>query len=237
MMYRSYLIVAGLALALALQSLQAQEKTPRISIDEVQGKTGYTQPMNITSNMVEQLSRGGKDQTDLLSSAGTEYADEGDFEAAERAYKRALEMDPDNQDILLRLGALYVSMDQYGDAVESFNKLIELNAENSMAHNNLGWCYAVGPGVRNVELALRHSREALLLAPDQPSVWNTLAEAYYVAGDYKKALRSADQAILLLRRMLEMSEESLRSFEVQRAKILRAEQALKMFEGTLELDN
>lgn len=240
MMRCFFLIPAGLALVLPLQAAQAQDTTPKIGIDKVKGRTGYTRPINATTNLVGQLSQEEKlqrSQTDFLTSTGSEYADEGDFEAAEKAYQRALKMEPDNEEILMRLGSLYVKMKRFEDATASFKKLIDLNEENALAHNNLAWCYAVGPEIRSVPLALRHSREALLFAPRMPSVWNTLAEAYYVAGDYKKALRSADQALELLQSMGNPPEGSRESFEAQRAKILRAEQALKMLDGTLDLDD
>lgn len=241
-MMRCFLFIsAGLVLVLSIPAAWAQDDdtTQKIGIDKVRGRTGYTRPVNVTTNLVEQLSLDEKlqrSQTDFLTSTGAEYADEGDYEAAEKAYKRALDMEPDNKEILMRLGSIYVEMKKFGDAAAAFKKLIGLDEENALAHNNLAWCYATGPETRNVELALWHSREALLFIPKLPSAWNTLAEAYYVAGDYKKALRSADHALELLQGVENLPEGTRASFEAQRAKILRAEQAFKMLNGTLELD-
>jgi Flp pilus assembly protein TadD len=164
----------------------------------------------------------------FLMSTGVEYADEGEFEEAERAYLRALTLDPDNEQTLMRLGSLYVKMEKFKEAVDAFGKLLEINPEDPLAHNNLAWCYAIGPEVRNVSLALRHSRDALLFAPNMPSVWNTLAESYYVSGNYDKALRSAEQALALLQRVQGVDEESIRSFEEQISKIKRAEEASEL---------
>lgn len=169
----------------------------------------------------------------FLMSTGVEYADEGEYEAAERAYLRALEEAPDSEDILFRLGTLYVTMERFPDAIRIFKQLAARFPENPLTHNNLAWCYATGPGVINTSKALRHSREALLFAPYSSSAWNTLAEAYYVSGDYKKALRSSEHAIDLLQRS-ESPEGSLESFMAQRAKILRAQEAMKLLDGMSE---
>ncbi len=165
-------------------------------------------------------------------SAGLKYTDEGEFEDAERAYLRALEVDPDNEDILFRQGTLYVGMERYADAIKIFEKMFELYPENPMMHNNLAWCYATVPDVRNVKKALRHAREAIMSAPKNASMWNTLAETYYVAGDYDKARRSTDHALLLLSlRRPPPSKETVESFQAQRIKIILAQEALKMLEG------
>jgi tetratricopeptide (TPR) repeat protein len=166
----------------------------------------------------------------FFMSAGLEYADEGEFEEADRAYQRALEIDPDNEDILFRQATMYVHMERFTDAVEIFEKLAERFPENPLPHNNLAWCYATSPEVRNVKKALRHAREALISAPQNPSMWNTLAEAYYVAGDYDKALRSTDYALEILQR-INPEDEKIESFLEQRSKIILAQDALKMLEG------
>lgn len=178
-----------------------------------------------------------KTKAGFLLSTGIEYADEGEFEEAERAYLRSLNMDPDNEQTLMRLGSLYVQMKKFNDAVEMFSRLLEVNPENPLAHNNLAWCYAIGPEVRNVPLALRHSREALLFAPAFPSVWNTLAEAYYVSGQYDKALRSAEEALRLLQRSEAADEQTLRSFQAQLSKIRQAKDAAEMLMGGPGGDN
>lgn len=164
----------------------------------------------------------------FLMSAGVEYADEGEYEDAERAYLRALELDPESEGILFRMGALYVTMERFPDAVRIFENLAERFPESPLPHNNLAWCYAIGKGVMNKTKALRHAREAILSAPYGSAAWNTLAESYYSAGDYKKALRSSEYAIELLQAQ-QGDEETLKRFEEQRVKILRAQEAMKLF--------
>lgn len=192
------------------------------------GVIGVEREQDVVTNKVK------SSELSFLLSTGVEYVDEGEYEDAERAYLRALEEAPDSEDILFRLGTLYVAMERFQDAIRIFEQLVDRFPENPLIHNNLAWCYAIGPGLINTSKALRHSREALLFAPYSSSAWNTLAEAYYVAGDYTKALRSSEHAIDLLQNSQSPSEESLKSFMAQRAKILRAREAMKIFGGTGE---
>jgi len=162
----------------------------------------------------------------FLVDAGVQYADEGEYAEAERAYIRALEGAPGNPDIRFRLGTLYIQMARYKDAVRMLEALVKEFPDSPMVQNNLAWVYATGGEVKNGKLALRYAREALLTVPFASSAWNTLAEAYYVSGEYDKALRASEYSIELLR-LEEGTDEALKGFEAQRAKIMRADESYK----------
>jgi tetratricopeptide (TPR) repeat protein len=130
----------------------------------------------------------------FLLDAGLKYSDEGEFEEAERAYLRAMESDPGNAVIRFRLSTLYILAHRYRESEQLLKELAVEFPENAEIHNNLAWIYSVGGEMKNGALALRHAREALLISPYSPALWNTLAEAYYVFGQYDKALRAAECA-------------------------------------------
>jgi len=170
------------------------------------------------------------DKASFLMDAGIQYTDEGEYKEAEQAYLRALKNDPDNPDIRFRLGTLYIMMKRYKEATDILNALALEFPGNPMVENNLAWIYATGGEMKNGRLALRHAREAILSAPVQASLWNTLAEAYYVFGQYDKALRASDCAIDLLK-LQGADEKEIASFEAQRAKIQHADAAYKQLLG------
>ena len=221
------------------QNLTGEDSAPSIGVGQIIDKTAAL-PVNIITNRFEELVQKEEEvadttevqrsNIDFLMSIGVEYADEGEYEEAEKAYLRAFEVDAENEDLLFRLGTLYVRMNQYEDAVEIYQELAERFPESPRVHNNLAWCYATGSGVKNVKLALRHAREAIIFSPGAPALWNTLAEAYYLAGDYEKALRSAEHALELLQ-LMNPEDEKLPSFEMQISKIQRAQKALNILEG------
>ena len=172
-------------------------------------------------------------RVEFLVSVGFDYANEGEYEEAERDYMWALKKKPENRELLFRLSTLYTMMERFDDAIVILQKQIELDPEASGLHNNLSWCYSTGQSVFNPEKALSHAREALLISPYNPSVWNTLAEAYYVSGGYEKALRSSTHAIGLLSG-LDIPEEQIKSYELQKEKIIRALDAMNIFEELSE---
>ncbi|MFA7257408.1 MAG: tetratricopeptide repeat protein [Kiritimatiellales bacterium] len=172
-------------------------------------------------------------QISFLMDAGAQYTDEGEYAEAERAYLRALENSPDNPAICFHLSTLYIQMGRFADAAKLLKELTEKFPDNPMVQNNLSWIYASSETMKNGKLALLHAREALLSAPAAPSVWNTLAEAYYVSGQYDQALQASKQALELLR-LQKTSETELAAFEAQSAKIQRAAEAYKKLMG---LDN
>jgi tetratricopeptide (TPR) repeat protein len=169
----------------------------------------------------------------FLMDTGVQYANEGEYKEAEQAYLRALQTDPGNPDLFFRLSTLYIQMERFEDAATLLNKLVEAFPDNPMLQNNLSWIYATGGKMKNSKLALRHAREAILIAPFAASLWNTLAEAYYVSGLYDQALRSSEFAIELLRsQQQKASDEEIRSFEAQHTKIQRAAEMYKAFMGS-----
>ncbi len=166
----------------------------------------------------------------FLLDTGIQYSEEGEYEDAERAYLRALKADPENESILFRLSTLYLLMNRAPEAVSILEALTEVSPENARVHNNLAWAYATGDGVRNKKKALLHARESILSAPNEPNMWNTLAEAYFLAGDYERAERIAKHAIELMGQT-NLEKANSEGFQKQLHKIQRAAKALKMFQG------
>lgn len=167
----------------------------------------------------------------FLVNAGASYAAEGEYEDAKRAYLRALEIVPNNPDVRFRLSTLYIQMALYKEAVDLLEEMAAEFPDNPLIRNNLAWVYATGGAMRNGKLALHHAREALLSAPAQPSMWNTLAEAYFVSGQYDLALRSSEHAFDLLQSQRNASEQEVKNFQTQYQKIRRADEAYKRFMG------
>jgi len=172
-----------------------------------------------------------KERVLFLIDASLLYAAEGAYEEALQACLRALEVLPGNQDIRFRLSTLYIQMQNYREAAHLLREMIAEFPDNPQIHNNLAWVYATGAGVKNGELALYHAREAVLLAPIQPSIWNTLAEAYFVSGQYEQALKTSVHAFDLLQAQRQGNEQEAGDFLAQQEKIRRADEAYKRFMG------
>ncbi|NOU35224.1 MAG: tetratricopeptide repeat protein [Kiritimatiellaceae bacterium] len=196
---------------------------------------GYTETTNAEVQIATepQTDQVKASRVSFLMDAGVQYASEGEYKQAEQAYVRALQTDPGNPDLFFRLSMLYVQMERYEESVMLLTRLSKAFPDNPMLHNNLSWIYATGGKIKNGKLALRHAREAILIAPYSSDLWNTLAEAYYVSGEYDKALRASECAMEILRSQKSATKEEISSYETQRAKIRRAAESYKML---LKLD-
>lgn len=165
-------------------------------------------------------------------------AEEGFFQARignhERAisfFRQALEVDPTNRRTLFGLGTSLIATEQYGEATNVLARAIELEPSNYFVVNNLAWLYATARDIRfrDGQRAIEYAQRALVLAPSDYRVWSTLAESYYVAGEYARARRAAEEA-LRLARMLNLSSNTVAEYEAQVRRCRAAEQAMNILE-------
>ena len=80
------------------------------------------------------------DNAKYLYQLGMLYEELGAWDIAVRHYEKALEQE-DNHVIHSSLGALYKSMERYGEAEQHFVRAIQLEPWQTSAHNNLGNLY------------------------------------------------------------------------------------------------
>jgi tetratricopeptide (TPR) repeat protein len=97
-------------------------------------------------------------------------------------------------------------------ALPIIDRVLAANPDNADYHNNFAWALATAKRMpaKALELALR----AHELAPDDVNIWDTVAEAYYAAGDYEQALawekkaRAQEPDNEFFRKQLEKFEEA-----------------------------
>ncbi len=134
----------------------------------------------------------------------------------ERLVLQQIEKDPKNAELHLALADMYQATGDFEKAIASYRKTLSLAPDNARALNNLAWLYATSEDNRffrpetALDLATRAaeiSREAYIL--------DTLAESYYVNGQYqraveagRKAYRQATEDISYYRRQLEKFEKA-----------------------------
>ncbi len=178
--------------------------------------------------------RTDEERIKFLLQVATAYFAEKDYESAISAYERVLEIDPMNQEARFIIGHSYISANQYEKAEETLLRLIEDFPEDFKLKNNLAWLYATAsdPSFRDGEKAIQLAHEAMVLAPTDHHVWSTLAEAYYVTGQYEKAYRAiTHMAALAVRYGESITKESVESYNEQIRKCKRAWDTQKMLSG------
>ncbi|MEE3332251.1 MAG: tetratricopeptide repeat protein [Myxococcota bacterium] len=121
---------------------------------------------------------------------------ERDFAAAEAAYQRAVELDPDNTGAYQRLAMFYRATDRLDDAISTFQASLAKNPNSARLHERLAILFEVQG---QVEEAMEHYDEAIALDSSLGEAKNNLA--YLLAeqgGDLDRALDLAQEAKALL---------------------------------------
>jgi len=92
-----------------------------------------------------------------LNISGDKLFEMGDLDGAVREFQTALELNPDDVNVLNSLGVCYGYQQRFDLALETFDRIFELDPENLMAHFNRGFALA---GLTRYNEALASFRRA-----------------------------------------------------------------------------
>jgi len=107
-----------------------------------------------------------------------------------------VQLEPENPLLLSSLGTLYYTRNQPQEAVRHLERALELDPDNPEILNNLAWVLATSK-----ERSFLQPERALALAvkaaasSQESHILDTLAEAYHVNGQARKALATAEEAL------------------------------------------
>ncbi|MDJ0786465.1 MAG: tetratricopeptide repeat protein [Myxococcota bacterium] len=121
----------------------------------------------------------------------------GNYAAAIRAYRRGLESEPENVELLNSLGFSHFQKGESHEAMEVLTRAVSIDPTHWKAHNNLALA-AIDAG--ELEVAEAHYRESLGIKP-QAAVANDLGYVLQQQG-------LSEEAIEMYRRSLELDPES-----------------------------
>ena len=118
------------------------------------------------------------------------------YEQAEALFNRGLQKDPENVDLLFRLGVIYDKTGQKDAVIEQMKTVISIEPKNANALNYLGYTYAeMG---KNLDEAERLIKVALEEKPDDGYITDSLGWVYYKKGLFKKAVKYLEKAVSLV---------------------------------------
>jgi tetratricopeptide (TPR) repeat protein len=123
-----------------------------------------------------------------------------EFRGAIEAFERVVKEQPGDVAAQYNLANAYRTTGRITDAVALYERILKLDSNMILAANNLAWIRATHPSA-----TLRNGTEAVRLAENlcqktefkQPSFLDTLAVAYAEAGQFEKAVQTAQRAIAL----------------------------------------
>ena len=146
---------------------------------------------------------------------GRIYQKQKSYKKAIQSYKKFLTRFPLNLSVLRMLAVSYDLQQQPQQAEKIYLKLIDQYPNEELAFNNLAWLYLTKiKSTKNTEKALKLSKKAVAINANAANL-DTLAEAYYQNGNYKKALKLIEKSLVL-------DTQDLDHFKQQKDKFLKA---------------
>ena len=121
----------------------------------------------------------------------------GDYPGAVRSYRRGLEVEPENVEILNALGFSLFQQGESREAVAVLEKALAVDPKHAKAHNNMA---LASIDIGELELAEAHYRESLAIEP-QPAIYSDLGFVLERQG-------LAEEATEFYRKALELNPES-----------------------------
>ena len=148
----------------------------------------------------EEARRLSPDSPRALLGLALAYRQKGDFAKAREMFEAILGKDPRSAEGHRVLADLCAEQKAYREAIHHYQAALQRDPNNAVAHNNLAWLFATSEDqqFRNPRGALEHAQRAVALSGWQEAAFiDTLAEAFYVNGNFAEAVKVQTEALKL----------------------------------------
>ncbi len=132
------------------------------------------------------------DRRELILFEGGLLREAGEFVKAHELFGDALEMMPQDVDLLYARALVAERLNRVDEALEDLRYVVEQQPDNAAALNALG--YTLADRTTRYEEALRFISKAYELEPADPAILDSMGWVYYRLGDYVKSLEFLRQA-------------------------------------------
>ena len=167
-----------------------QELSDRFSIDEkslFQDIYGFSMVNDVNHPIYKKTA-----EEYLLE--GNQNYHKGEFKKAIEAYKKAIEIKPD-EDTYYNMGLAYTMLNEkvsFEEAVKAYKKAIGINSDKDEAYYNMGGVYTM---LNKFEKAIKAYKEAIEINPNKYGAYNNMGLAYTGLDKFKEAIKALKKAI------------------------------------------
>lgn len=168
-------------------------------------------------------------EAQCLNAIGLVYARVSRFEDAIAAYKKAVQIAPNQLHVWNNLGSLCLKLGRKDEALAVFLRAAEGNPGDAVAWNGIGQVYHV---MGFADSAISAFEKSANLAPAFSEPWCWMGEVYAAQGRYEEAIRSYQKAIQVNPNLLSQSVRLARTL----FKSGRLEDARKLYRRILKQD-
>lgn len=131
-------------------------------------------------------------QTESEVCLGMVYAGTGKYDQAVSKYRRAVELEPTNDNAIRGLAAAYARLGKNAEAEKTFQAAIAARPQYWQSYNSLGGLYA---SEARYEDAAKMFTQAIALAPDSFRGFSNLGAVYIRLGRYSEAIEALQKSI------------------------------------------
>lgn len=120
------------------------------------------------------------------------YWDMGEHKKAEKKFKKALELAPQDIEVLIGLGIAYHAQNKYDNAIFWYEKALEVKPDSARVLNNLANAYL---RMEEYQKAIYYIQKVLEIEPDMWIARANLGEIYLAQGYHFMALAELENAM------------------------------------------
>ncbi|MBI4115253.1 MAG: tetratricopeptide repeat protein [Candidatus Omnitrophica bacterium] len=171
----------------------------------------------------------GEDQAHVYFFQALKYKEEGRILAAERLFRRAIELEPENADFHFELGNLYVERNNLPGAKIEYGQATMITPNHIAAHYNLGLVYRE---LGEMGEARSEFRRVLEIDPSNVKAQLQIGYTYAAEGfieDAREAFREA-QAMDATNPEPEVALQDLERFEIEAREKAQTDQERRLFQ-------
>ncbi|EFL88833.1 TPR repeat-containing protein [Ahrensia sp. R2A130] len=155
----------------------------------------YDESIKIYNRYIAQLEQPQRVHWNLFYRLGIAYERTKQWSLAEAAFKRALELEPDQPSVLNYLGYSWIDMDiNLQEGLDMIRKAVSLRPNDGYMVDSLGWAfYRLG----RIPEAVKELERAVELRPGDPTINDHLGDAYWLANRKLEATFQWQHALAL----------------------------------------
>ncbi|MDH3349971.1 MAG: tetratricopeptide repeat protein [Gammaproteobacteria bacterium] len=161
---------------------------------------------------------------------GYAFQQQGQLEAAEKAYLQALDLDLSNEFALNLMGVICIKRSQNEKAVEYLQQALSVNSADTETHNNLGLAYK---GLKKFAEARQEFEHSLALNAAQPVTLNNLGNVLAAVDRHDEAIRYFESALAINPDYV----DCLNNLSVSLKEVGRLDQALNVIDHAIRISN
>ena len=180
---------------------------------------------NVSYSLLDDVLIDNDQKIEMLRKIAGVYYQTKDYDYALKTYDKILKESPNDQEAQYMIGVIYITSKKYKEAIDHLEKQIDRYPNNYHGFNNLACLYATADDkkFRDAEKSLDLSLKALALAPFDKHIWSTLAEAYFISGNFSKAKRAMQQVVdLATQEKGNLTQDMVKTYNSQIEKFDRA---------------